>query len=343
MINNGTQLPENSQRLVSQGLYDQHEELSLFDRLRTTLTLPALPPIASQILKMCRNEDTEVEKLAELVSQDPAVVGRLLQIANSSYYGGARHKVTSIPQAITLLGMNAVGSLAFSFCFHRLFRDMNHPKHGGMDHVQYWRRSIIASIAGRALGTWSKVPDPELLFLGSLLQDIGLLALNEVAPEVTRTLTMDANGDHGQLATFERQYFGCDHATMGGWMAETWQLPEEFQTIIQSSHHPDDLDESVEFKTIMLCVALSGRLADIWCNPDTAKATNEAATAAKDWLDLNPEDVQDILTQIPAGLSEMASFFQAKIGSADEIDQPLQIAKDILLTGSSVMAIQDDI
>lgn len=334
MLNNGTHIQETVQEFGEEQVRDSDEDLPLFDHLRSSLTLPALPPIASQILKMCKSEDADVDQLATLISQDPAVVARLLQTANSSFYGGSRHKVTSIVQAVTLLGMNAVGSLAFSFCFYRLFRDMNHPGQVGMDHVKFWRRSIMASIAGRTLGRWCKHPDPELIFLSALLQDIGLLALNAVAPEVTRTLTTDAQDNHIQLQILEKQYFGCDHAKMGKWVAQSWQLPEEFQTAIASSHHTGRVEDegSTDQQSALQCVALSGQLADVWCHSDTEMATHQAVTAAKDLLDLNPEDVQAILNKIPEGLSEISSFFQVHVGSAEEIDQTLHVATDILLT-----------
>ncbi len=343
MVDNNSQIRMTSKKLGTDFKSNSNEDLPLFDRLRQSLSLPPLPPVASQIMKMCRNQDTEVEKLAEVISQDPAVVARLLQIANSSYYGGARHKVTSIVQAVTLLGMDAVGSLALSFCFYRLCRDMDHPERSGMDHVKFWRRSIIASIAGRALGQWKKVGDPELVFLAALLQDIGLLALNGVEPEVMRTLTMNAKDDHTQLQIFETEHFGCDHAKVGSWVAESWQLPEEFQTAIANSHHPGDRDDyQEEQRKIVRCVALSGRLADIWCRSDTEKVVHDATTAAKDLLDLNPEDLQTILTKIPEGLSEIASFFQVHIGNAEEINRPLQTATKILLSDSINDTSQED-
>ncbi|MGB0911657.1 MAG: HDOD domain-containing protein, partial [Nitrospirales bacterium] len=164
------------------------------------------------------------------------------------------------------------------------------------------------------------------------LQDIGLLALNAVAPEVTRTLTLDADGDHTQLQVSEKQYFGCDHATMGKWVAESWQLPEEFQYAIRGSHHPQGPDGcSTERQTLLHCVALSGRLADVWCHSDTEKAVHEAASAANDYLALSSEDVLAILRLIPVGFSEISGFFQAHVGTAEEIERPLQTATDLLL------------
>lgn len=332
MLNNSTKNLESRQESREELTRDSDEELPLFDHLRSNVYLPALPPIASQILKMCRSEEADVDQLAALMSQDPAVVARLLQTANSSYFGGSRHKVTNIVQAVTLLGMDAVGSLAFSFCFYRLFQDMNNPGQAGMNHGKFWRRSIMASIAGRTLGQWCKAPDPELIHISALLQDIGLLALNSVAPEVTGTLTTDSQDDHTQLQILEKQYFGCDHAKMGKWIAESWQLPEEFQAAIAASHHPEiPNDCSTARLTTLHCVALSGRLADVWCQPDTEKAVWEATTAAKDFLDLTPKDVEAILRLIPRGLTEIASFFQDHIGSAQEIDHILNSATKILL------------
>jgi len=331
LTDNGTQTPKTSPTLLEDSHWHPGEDGSLFERLRRSLSLPALPPIASQILKVCRNEDADIEKLADLMSQDPAVVARLLQIANSSYYGGTRHTITNIAQAITLLGMNAVSSLTLSFCFYRLCQDMTHPEHVGMDHTKFWRRSIIASIAGRILGQRCRLPDPELVFIGALLQDIGLLALNEVAPEVTRTLLMDAKDNHPLLQRLEKQYFGCDHATMGRWVAESWKLPEEFQIAIGASHQPHvKHDGPPEQQTIMCCVALSGRLADIWCHPDTEEAVHEATQAGKEWLALSSDDVLDIMNHIPEGLSELASFFQVHIGSSADVERPLHVANAML-------------
>lgn len=302
----------------------------LFERFKTCKSLPALPPIASNVLKMCRREDADADKLAALISQDPAIVARLLHVANSGYYGGARHKVTSVVQAVTLLGMNAIGSLAFSFCFYRLFRDLQGPNQRGLDHRTFWKRSMLAGVAGRALGQLSKGMDSEVVFLGSLLQDIGLLALNEVLPGAVRNLTDEAQGNHTHLQQLEIQRLGCDHAQMGGWLAEVWQLPEEYHLAIRGSHDPAQPDLSSEQENLVQCVALSGRVADIWCGSDTEQMVHEAAQAAQTWLDINPETFETILDQVAQGLPEVAGFFQIHLGSPEELEQVLQLAKETL-------------
>ncbi|MDH5297246.1 MAG: HDOD domain-containing protein, partial [Nitrospirota bacterium] len=157
----------------------QDEEVStIFERIKRCKSLPILSPLASKILKMCQNEETETSELADIISQDPGMAAQILFMANSGYYGGSRHKVTSIGQAVTLLGFSTIANLALSFCFYRLIKDMKETSASGIDHVKFWRRSILASVAGRAIGKHFACPDAELMFLGALLQDIGILALN---------------------------------------------------------------------------------------------------------------------------------------------------------------------
>ena len=95
----------------------------LLQRLQSCKTLPALPTLPVRILKICREEQGDATLLAELIGQDPAITAKVLAVSNSAYYGGVRHNVTSLLQAVTLLGMNAVGTLAFSFCLFKINRN----------------------------------------------------------------------------------------------------------------------------------------------------------------------------------------------------------------------------
>ena len=312
--------------------FSQPMDPPLLDRLKTCKSLPALPPIASKILKMCRSDDADAEKLAGLIGQDPAMVTRLLHVANSGYYGGSRHKVVGIVQAVTLLGMNAIGTLALSFCFYRLFRDLQGSKQTGFDHTAFWRRSILASVAGRELSKLNRVNDGEVVFLGALLQDIGILAMNELLPGIVGNLMKEAEGNHTHLQELEKTYLGCDHTQIGSWLAELWQLPEEFQWCIGASHAPTAPSNlSPDQDKMVKCVALSGQVADIWCCPHTEQTVNEAAQGAMTWLEMSPESLMTILDQVIESLSEVAGFFQIQLGNPEEYKGVLRIARDNLI------------
>lgn len=302
------------------------ERPTIFARIKSCKSLPILSPLASTILKMCQNEETHASELATLISQDPGMAAQILFMANSGYYGGSRHKVTSIRQAVTLLGFSTIANLALSFCFYRLIKDMKEVSTSGIDHVKFWRRSILASVAARAIGTHFAFPDVELMFLGALLQDIGLLALNEVASKELTLLQDHNQDDHPNLHQYELEHLGVDHSQVGAWLAQHWQLPEEFQVAILYSHNPELFETPLDFQALVDTVALSGIIADIWINPDTEAAIASARKNSQGRLTVQPEDWEPILGHMMTGIPQIASFFHSRIGNFEDITHIHQVA-----------------
>jgi HD-like signal output (HDOD) protein len=147
---------------------EKNEETgTIFEKIKACKSLPILSPLASKILKMCQDEETAASALADVISQDPGMAAQILFMANSAYYGGSRHKVTSVIQGVNLLGFPSIANLALSFCFYRLIKDMKGKSTSPIDHVQFWRRSIFASMAARAIGKHLAHADTELMFLGT--------------------------------------------------------------------------------------------------------------------------------------------------------------------------------
>ena len=293
-------------------------------RLKNCKTLPAIPGLPLQVLQMCRSEDADIKKMGDVISKDPTFVAKVLNVANSSFYGGSRHTVTTVTQAITLLGMNSIATVAFCFS---LYRDLRRHGAKGFDHKQYWRRSLLASVSGRVIGTWAKVIDCEEIFLAALLQDIGVLILSETHMDVYGTIMKQADRNHTRLQELEREKIGTDHSEVGAWLAETWQLPELLQAAIRCSHDPWEMDVPEEFLPVVKTVAFSGKLADIWCDPQTEQATQEAALAAQSMLGMEFNELETCLDRIANGFLEMSGIFQIDLGNPQEITNILETAK----------------
>lgn len=299
---------------------------SIFERIKTCNSLPVLSPLASKILKICQSEETSASELAKLISQDPGLVAQILFMANSGYYGGARHKVTSAVQAVTLLGFSTIANLALSFCFYRLIKDLRDTPQAGIDQIGLWRRSIFASVAGRALGEQFHYPDPELVFLGALLQDIGILALNEVAGEEVTALHEKAGRNHHALKQLELEQLGVDHAQVGAWLAQHWQLPAEFQVSILYSHTPELFHTPVEYQFLVDSVALSGLIADFWISSSPEEALAKVKEQAQGRLPVSAEDWGPLLHGMNKALPQIASFFHTRLGNWEDIHQTYRLA-----------------
>ncbi len=295
------------------------ETATIFERIKDCKSLPILSPLASRILKMCQDEETEASTLANVIAQDPGMAAQILFMANSAYYGGARHKVTSIIQGVNLLGFTTIANLALSFCFYRLIKDVKDTSTSAINHVQFWRRSIFASMAARAIGQHLDHPDTELMFLSALLQDIGILALNEVASDELMQLHGHVVVSHVEQYELELEHLGVDHSQVGAWLAQQWELPEEFQLAILYSHTSELFETPSDFQALVDVVALSSFVADIWMTPQTETAIDLVREKSQGRLTIQPDDWGPILDHIMAGIPQIASFFHTKLGSFEEI------------------------
>lgn len=309
----------------------------LLERIKNCKTLPAVPSLPLQVLQMCRDERTDCKQMAEVISKDPSFVAKLLNVANSSFYGGTRHNVTTVTHAVTLLGMNSIATLAFCFS---LYRDLRKKGGESFDHARYWQRSILASLAARIVGKRKRLANYEEMFLAALLQDLGILVLSETLGPEYDHLYRQASRNHRQLEMLEREQLDANHAEVGAWLAGTWELPEIMQVAIAGSHDADLISTAEEYRPVVQCVALSGRLADLWCDADPHEAASLAVEAAYDLLRIPPDEVVGLIQEIRDGIPDMSSFFQVHLASAEELDHVLTIVEHLALEPASLKSKQ---
>jgi len=300
----------------------------ILQRIKNCKTLPAIPALPLQVLQMCRDDKASAQKVGEVISKDPSFVAKLLNVANSSFYGGSRHKVTTVTHAVTLLGMNSISTLAFCFS---LYRDLRKKGGGAFDHTHFWHRCILASLAAKILAKRVRVINEEEIFLAGLLQDLGILVMSEAFGNEYGILYQKANQDHHELETLEQARWKTDHCEIGAWLAETWELPEVLREAVRGSHNPSLASTESEASRLMIsCVALSGRLADMWCHSQPETAIQAALDLSQEILQIEPEGVLEVAKQIIEGIPDMSAFFQINLGKPEEIQKVLNLLEETI-------------
>lgn len=300
----------------------------ILQRIKNCKTLPAIPALPLQVLQMCRDDKANAQKVGEVISKDPSFVAKLLNVANSSFYGGSRHKVATVTHAVTLLGMNSIATLAFCFS---LYRDLRKKGGGAFDHTHFWHRCILASLAAKILAKRVRVINEEEIFLAGLLQDLGVLVMSEAFGNEYGALYQKANQDHHVLEALEQGRWKTDHCEIGAWLAETWELPEVLREAVRGSHNPSLASTEDEASRLtILCVALSGRLADMWCHPQTETAIQTAMDLSQELLQIDPEGVLEVAKDIIEGIPDMSAFFQINLGKAEEIQKVLDLLEQTI-------------
>ena len=237
--------------------------VSLPDFLRQGLSecasLPTLPSVAMNVLAVARSPRASVKAYADAIEHDPVLTTRLLALANSSYYSRGAPPIDSCQEAVSRIGLDTTLAATLSFS---LFRQQ-----GTNAYLQrVWSRSLIAAIASRYLAEQLCPHRTGFVFTAALLQDIGVLALKALYPDEVESV-YETTSPHPELSRNEHIQFGCDHASIGAWLAAKWGVPTPIADAIHTSH--------LDFTSApadLLCIRLSGHIADAWLSPSPANA-----------------------------------------------------------------------
>src|SRR5213080_756780 len=151
----------------------------LLKKLKVCPNLPSLPAIAMQVLDLAQRDEVDIAEIARVISKDPAMSSKILRTVNSSFYGRSQH-VSTISHALVILGLQSVKTLVLGFS---LVTNLTKNKSKGFKHITYWRRSIYSATAARAIAAKINIVQQEEAFLAALLQDIGMLVLDQVMPD----------------------------------------------------------------------------------------------------------------------------------------------------------------
>lgn len=194
--------------------------------------LPALPAAVMDLLALVGAEDVDVDELAAKLSLDMALTAKVLRLANSSFYG-LRREVTSVPDAIAVLGLRMIKGAVTAAAMTSSFKP---PACDGFDFKAFWRRGVATAVAAQMLAFDADV-DPSLAFTTGLLYNIGQLVFATSAPErYAPVLALQATSGMDAREA-ERSLLGIDHAAIGAQAAELWRLPKE---IVQALGRPRD-------------------------------------------------------------------------------------------------------
>lgn len=197
----------------------------ILEVIRDTSSLPTLPGVVSRLQSLAENRKSTIEEMARLVSSDQILSARVLRLVNSPSYGF--YKVSTISNALILLGVNVVRSLALS---SSIFEIMERTI------VGLWEHSLGAGVAANIIARHLKLSEVEEISTAALLHDIGKVILKEKFPEDYLEVTQTMERDGLTMLEAERAVLGTDHAEVGEWLVRNWYLPEKLSEPVAYHH-----------------------------------------------------------------------------------------------------------
>ena len=197
-------------------------------KVERTNAIPTIPLVIKKILKAVENPAISPAAVSKLVSSDPALTAKILKVINAAMYGFVV-RISSVNQAVVLLGMNVVRSLLLGISMFEIMEQAA---------VGLWKHSLGCAIIAKLLAQKKGMADPEEASVAGLLHDIGKVVLSVQFPKEYQMAAAAARDRGMFLCDAEMEVFNMTHATAGAYFGNTWRLPKFVVESIRHHHQP---------------------------------------------------------------------------------------------------------
>ncbi|KJE34643.1 response regulator [Thalassospira sp. HJ] len=204
--------------------------------------LASPPTTYTNLVKALENPLVSNDQLTAIVASDIALTAEILKLTNSAYFAVSM-KITSISQAIRMIGIDTLKALAL---FIGLFRSFDGPKPAVARMMQLCQRSQQLGVVATLIAEQEKLPKEVINVMAAvgMLSHTGSLILyayraNEMAEVVKRVETEDI-----PIYVAERDQFGAAHPEIGAYLLGLWGFPSAMVQTVAYHHRPQDAPHS---------------------------------------------------------------------------------------------------
>ena len=201
-------------------------------------SLPSLPHLYLQLGEELRSPDTSFRRVAQIVAKDIGMTAKILQMVNSAFFG-SHTNISSLEQAVSLMGLNMIRALVLSvgvFSQFDIMKQKNFSVYALVSH------SLATGALARGIAK-TETRDRTFVdeaFMAGMLHDVGKLALAHNLPhEYERAMTL-AREQGCPAWCGERDIFGASHAGVGAYLLALWGMPEAIVEASAYHHNPSD-------------------------------------------------------------------------------------------------------
>ena len=198
--------------------------------------LPSLPSLYLEIADALQSPNASTQRIADIAAQDPAITAKLLQLANSAFFGFSQ-KVFTVNEAVQLLGVTVIQSLALAV---PIFSSFSRSKCPTFPIEQVWEHSLQTGVLGQRIARVNLNDSflSEQAFCAGMLHDVGKIILADGLPAEYAAIMKEAVDTRVPLVDVERNHFGATHAEVGGYLLAIWGLPIPLVEAVANHHVP---------------------------------------------------------------------------------------------------------
>jgi putative nucleotidyltransferase with HDIG domain len=202
-------------------------------------TLPTVPRLYFQLTEALNSPFSSLQEMADIVQQDVGLTVKLLQIANSAYFGMARRIITPL-EAVQVIGIEVLRGIVL--CVHA-FKFYEERSIRSLSATELWNHSLLTAHGARKLAEFENLPREQCdaAFISGLLHDIGKLIMAANADADYLQVVQRSRSEEIPIFQAELEVFGATHAQVGAYLLGLWGLPEAVVDTIEQHHSLDTI------------------------------------------------------------------------------------------------------
>lgn len=200
--------------------------------------LPGSPLLASTLQETLGCAEVSKAQVVQAIEQDVALSAKVLQLANSSYFG-LSHRVHSVEKAVQQMGIATIQSLVLTA---RLYSAIPPELARLKAYSSLTHRALLRYRLVRAISTRSQSSD--IAATSAMLLDVGQMVFGQISAVKFAKVLRAASRSQAAMANAERKAFGATHAALGAYVLGLWGLPCLITDIVARHLDPVVNDEA---------------------------------------------------------------------------------------------------
>jgi putative nucleotidyltransferase with HDIG domain len=257
-----------------------------------------MPHVMLKARKIIDDPRSDAGQLANVISAEPALAGRILKIANSAYYK-RRGTVASIQQAVATLGTKTIGHITNMVSQSKMLGQ--NLKGYMIESGELWRHSLTVAVTCERLARKTGYQDMQEAFLAGLMHDTGKIILDHyILANQSENENILTSYRHN-VPFAEDMILGFDHAEIGCELCIKWQLPVVMANAIRYHHMYGESFDNPLVYILQLSNLMAHRMKEILSGQSEALPLTHFSNA----LGVQFDDLSDLADEIVARTEDL--------------------------------------
>ncbi len=199
------------------------------------IVIPPQPQIMVDLQMEQIHPDPDLRRIAQLIRQDVGLSGTMLKIVNSAAYGLA-NKITSVEQAVMLLGINSVVNIINGLSIKGELSDEDIVKMN-----RFWDAAMDIAVVSQNVAKLIGYPSPDEAYTLGLFHNAGVPLMMKRFPDFEATQRLAYTGEYGRIIDAENDAYRTNHAVIGYYTAKSWRVPQILCDAIADHHSVEQI------------------------------------------------------------------------------------------------------